>query len=83
MRWQAARTESITGSSTTTPSTVASVAPDSGPKSVIAVVTTSSNEFEAPTSAPGEVIECSTFSHFIGSYAKAVLGCVTSGPSKK
>ena len=48
-----AHTESITGTSTNTPTTVANAAPDSGPKSAIAVATANSKKLLAPMSAPG------------------------------
>src|SRR4051794_27773637 len=65
VRLQAAQTESITGTSTRTPTTVASAAPDSGPKSAIAVATANSKKLDAPISAPGAATECSIFSHLI------------------
>src|ERR1022692_109867 len=65
VRLHAAQTESITGTSTSTPTTVASAAPDSGPKSAIAVATASSKKLEAPISAPGAATECSTLNSFM------------------
>lgn len=45
--------ESMTGTSTRTPTTVASAAPDSGPNKTIAVATANSKKLLAPISAPG------------------------------
>src|SRR6476659_10975443 len=69
----AAHTDSITGTSTRTPTTVASAAPDSGPNSAIAVATASSKKLLAPISAPGAATEYSTFSSFISPYASEAL----------
>ncbi len=52
VRLQAAQTDSITGTSTNTPTTVASAAPDSGPNSAMAVATASSKKLDAAISAP-------------------------------
>ena len=46
-------TESITGTSTSTPTTVASAAPDWKPNSAMAAATASSKKLEAPISADG------------------------------
>src|SRR5687768_4354474 len=46
-------TESITGTSTSTPTTVASAAPESKPNSVIAAATASSKKLLAPMRAEG------------------------------
>src|SRR5438477_3266457 len=51
VRLHAAQTESITGTSTSTPTTVARAAPESGPKSAIAVATASSKKLLAPINA--------------------------------
>ena len=53
VRLQAAHTDSMTGTSTRTPTTVASAAPESAPNSVIATATASSKKLLAPISAPG------------------------------
>src|SRR5690606_21311103 len=50
---QARHTDSMTGTSTSTPTIVASAAPEVGPKSVIATATASSKKLLAPISAPG------------------------------
>lgn len=50
---QARQTESITGTSTSTPTIVARAAPEAGPKRVIATATASSKKLLAPISAPG------------------------------
>jgi ACR3 family arsenite transporter len=47
-------TSSITGTSISTPTTVASAAPDSNPKRLIAAATASSKKFDAPISAEGQ-----------------------------
>src|SRR5947209_2293156 len=73
VRLQAAQTDSMTGTSTKTPTTVASAAPDSGPNSAMAVATASSKKLEAPISAPGAATECSIFSHFIRPLARPAL----------
>jgi len=73
VRLHAAQTDSITGTSTSTPTTVASAAPDSGPKSAIAVATASSKKLLAPINAPGAATECSTFKSFIRPYASDEL----------
>src|SRR3546814_2959841 len=52
-RFTIATTESITGTSTSTPTTVASAAPDFRPNSDIAAATASSKKFDAPISAAG------------------------------
>jgi hypothetical protein len=46
-------TDSITGTSISTPTTVASAAPDWKPNSAMAVATASSKKFEAPMRAEG------------------------------
>ena len=53
VRLQIEQTESITGTSTSTPTTQTSAAPDSGPNRVIATATASSKKLLAPISAPG------------------------------
>ena len=58
---QTRQTESMTGTSTSTPTIVASAAPEVGPKSVIATATASSKKLLAPISAPGEATLCGTF----------------------
>src|SRR6476659_9019312 len=73
VRLHAAHTESITGTSTSTPTTVASAAPDSGPNNAIAVATASSKKLLAPISAPGAATECSTFRSFINPYDSEAL----------
>ena len=54
------QTESITGTSTSTPTTVASAAGLVGPKRVIATATASSKKLLAPMSAPGVAMLCLT-----------------------
>src|SRR5207249_6959287 len=65
VRLQTAHTESMTGTSTRTPTTVANAAPEPGPKRAIAVATASSKKLLAPIKAPGAAMEWGTFSHFI------------------
>jgi hypothetical protein len=65
VRLQTEQTESITGTSTKTPTTVASAAPDSAPNSAIAVATANSKKFDAPINAPGAATWCGTLNHFI------------------
>ncbi len=60
VRLHAAHTLSITGTSMSTPTTVASAAPDSGPKSAMAVATASSKKLLAPINAPGAATAYST-----------------------
>ena len=48
---------SMTGTSTKTPTTVASVAPDDRPNSEIATATASSKKFDAPIMPHGAAIE--------------------------
>jgi hypothetical protein len=50
---QILQTDSITGTSTRTPTTVARAAPEEGPKSVMATATASSKKLLAPMRAPG------------------------------
>src|SRR5262245_48105162 len=65
VRLQAAHTDNMTGTSTKTPTTVASAAPDSGPKRAIAVATANSKKLLAPMRAPGAATEYGTFHNFI------------------
>jgi hypothetical protein len=51
-------TSSITGTSISTPTTVASAAPESKPNRLIAAATASSKKFDAPISAEGQATEC-------------------------
>lgn len=51
-------TSSITGTSMSTPTTVASTAPDSKPNREIAAATASSKKLEAPISAEGQAMLC-------------------------
>src|SRR6185312_11884980 len=53
-------TDSMTGTSTSTPTTVARAAPDWKPKRAIAAATASSKKFDAPISADGQATECGT-----------------------
>jgi hypothetical protein len=48
-----ATTDSMTGTSTSTPTTVANAAPDSSPNKLIAAATASSKKLDAPISADG------------------------------
>src|SRR6478735_6064708 len=60
VRLQTEQTDNITGTSMSTPTTVANAAPDSGPNSAIAVATASSKKLLAPMSAPGAATAYST-----------------------
>ena len=55
-----ATTASITGTSMSTPTTVASAAPDSKPNSPMAVATASSKKLLAPISADGPATQNAT-----------------------
>jgi hypothetical protein len=52
---------SMTGTSTRTPTTVASAAPEFSPKRTMAAATASSKKLLAPMSAAGAATECLTF----------------------
>ena len=58
---QTRQTDSITGTSTSTPTMVAKAAPDVGPNNVMATATASSKKLLAPISAPGDATLCGTF----------------------
>ncbi|MNY81915.1 hypothetical protein D3C86_2237350 [compost metagenome] len=51
-------TESITGTSISTPTTVARAAPDWKPNRLMAAATASSKKFEAPIRAEGPATQC-------------------------
>ena len=51
-------TDSITGTSIRTPTTVASAAPEVRPKRLMAAATASSKKFEAPIRAEGPATQC-------------------------
>src|SRR5512139_1156744 len=51
-------TSSITGTSISTPTTVASAAPESKPNRLIAAATASSKKLDAPISAEGQATSC-------------------------
>ena len=53
-------TDSITGTSINTPTTVASAAPDWKPNRLMAAVTASSKKLLAPISADGPATQCAT-----------------------
>ena len=55
-----ATTDSMTGTSTSTPTTVANAAPDSSPNRLIAAATASSKKFDAPISADGAAAQWAT-----------------------
>src|SRR5574339_76692 len=73
VRLQTEHTDNITGTSISTPTTVASAAPDSGPKSAIAVATASSKKLLAPINAPGAATAYSTRSSRMRPYASEAL----------
>jgi len=60
VRFTIRTTDSITGTSIRTPTTVASAAPESKPKRLIAAATASSKKFEAPMSAEGPATQCAS-----------------------
>ena len=70
VRLQTRQIESITGTSTSTPTTVTNAAPDSAPKSAIAVATANSKKLLAPINAPGAATEYGTFEPFHQSIGK-------------
>src|SRR3990172_8203371 len=67
------QTESMTGTSTRTPTTVASVAPEVSPNREMAVATASSKKLLAPISAPGAATEWGTRNHHASPYASPEL----------
>src|SRR4249920_2849400 len=69
VRLQTRQIESITGTSTSTPTTVTNAAPDSAPNRAIAVATANSKKLLAPINAPGAATEYGTLSRFISPYA--------------
>jgi hypothetical protein len=56
-------TDSMTGTSTSTPTTAASAAPDWNPNSGIAAATASSKKFDAPISADGRLHFAAPLAH--------------------
>ncbi|MNV76129.1 hypothetical protein D3C71_1694640 [compost metagenome] len=58
-----ATSESITGTSTSTPTTVASAAPEFRPNSYIATATASSKKLEVPIRHAGPATLCGSLSH--------------------
>src|SRR3972149_9899614 len=66
-------TDSMTGTSISTPTTVASAAPDSNPKRLIAVATASSKKLLAPINAEGHAMPCATPNLRFSQYASAEL----------
>ena len=60
LRLTMATTESITGTSTRTPTTVASAAPELNPNRLMAVATASSKKFDAPINADGPATQCAS-----------------------
>ena len=61
VRLAKATSESITGTSMRTPTTVASAAPDESPKRLIATATASSKKFEVPIIAAGAAMSKGSF----------------------
>jgi hypothetical protein len=68
---QIRQTESITGTSTSTPTIVARAAPDVGPNSVMATATASSKKLLAPIRAPGDATLCGTLAARISKSGQA------------
>src|SRR3970040_115212 len=73
VRLQTEQTDNRTGTSMSTPTTVARAAPESGPNSAIAVATASSKKLLAPMSAPGAATAYSTRKRRISPYASEDL----------
>ena len=65
--------DNITGTSTSTPTTVAKAAPELSPKRDIATATASSKKFEVPIKQAGAEILCFIFKSFAEPYAKAKI----------
>jgi hypothetical protein len=66
-------TDSITGTSTKTPTTVASAAPDAKPNKLIAAATASSKKLLATISADGAATQCASPTRRLRIYAQAEL----------
>ena len=66
-------TESITGTSISTPTTVASAAPECTPNRPTAVATASSKKLLAPISAEGPATQCGTPKRRLSQYARPAL----------
>jgi hypothetical protein len=66
-------TDSMTGTSTSTPTTVASAAPDSKPNRTMAVATASSKKLLAPIRAEGAATQCATPKVQFKKYARPEL----------
>src|SRR5450755_2501164 len=66
-------TSSITGTSISTPTTVASAAPDSKPKRLMAAATASSKKLLAPIKADGQATLCDSPSRRLSQYASPEL----------
>src|SRR6185312_5859735 len=62
VRWTMCTTDSMTGTSTSTPTTVASAAPERSPNMLMAVATANSKKLLAPIRAEGPATQCGTFS---------------------
>jgi hypothetical protein len=62
VRLTSATKDSITGTSTSTPTTVASAAPEFRPNSEIATATANSKKFEVPIRQAGPATLCGSFS---------------------
>lgn len=63
VRLQKLHTDNMTGTSTRTPTTVASVAPDCSPNREIDTATANSKKLLAPISAPGAAMLCGTLKY--------------------
>lgn len=66
-------TDSMTGTSINTPTTVASAAPELKPNSAIAVATASSKKLDAPMSADGPATQCATFNFLLSQLIKSLI----------
>ena len=70
---QPATSDSITGTSTSTPTTVASAAPEFRPNSEIATATASSKKLEVPIRQAGPAMSCGSFSSLAPAQATAKM----------
>lgn len=71
VRFAIATSDSMTGTSTRTPTTVASAAPEFKPNSEIATATANSKKLDVPIKAHGAAIRCGTLNANDTAYAIA------------
>jgi len=65
--------DNITGTSMSTPTTVANAAPELKPNRAMAVATANSKKLEAPMSADGPATQWATLNFLFSQYAKPAL----------